>query len=547
MSILNNTKDGTPISGLSRWSRKKIEKTCDVCGIKLIVSYCDVITAREKWLRRRPENSNLLDFCFTCSMETKNKGMGNPAKNIAARKNISEALLGKSKRSRDGSILRILPYKYSASGYILKFDDTRGKHIPEHRLLIEQQLGRKLLYDERIHHINGIKTNNILDNLYLCKGKGAHERVHASLEDAAFDAVRRGIIVFDPSNGTYKLNPIVDMSTMEISLGFSDVAIKPTKNNNKSRLLVDTKSEFIRGLYIDIPLIASNMSTVINSEFYRKLVKLGSIGILHRALSETEYIEEVKKVSNYCKIVIVSIGVTDNDKNLIKKLIENGANVVCIDIANAYTDRAVEFAKYLKTEYNIKIIIGNTSNSDILNNIHAYVDGIKIGIAQGLACETKNTAGATEKQFSAIYKSATLARKYGIPIISDGSISEPADFVKAIGAGANSVMAGSIFARCPESAAPLVDGKKLYAGMASRYVQERWRGLKAGTCPEGGVRMLDIGEPVERLLERYSGALKSGITYGGGTDIKSFQNNVKFVRVSNNTVIENSAHKKGKT
>jgi hypothetical protein len=95
-------------------------------------------------------------------------------------------------------------------------------------------------------------------------------------------------------------------------------------------------------------------------------------------------------------------------------------------------------------------------------------------------------------------------------------------------------MAGRIFAMCPESAAPIVEEngciKKIYAGMASRFVQEKWRGgLKKGTCPEGRVDHLDLGESAQDLLERYSGALKSGITYSGADNIESFQKNAEFV------------------
>jgi hypothetical protein len=93
-------------------------------------------------------------------------------------------------------------------------------------------------------------------------------------------------------------------------------------------------------------------------------------------------------------------------------------------------------------------------------------------------------------------------------------------------------MAGSIFARCPESAAEIVDGKKVYAGMASRYVQDQWKGgLKEGTCPEGKIVHLDLGEPLEMFLKRCRGALRSGITYAGATDIESFQRLAEFVSV----------------
>jgi IMP dehydrogenase len=122
-----------------------------------------------------------------------------------------------------------------------------------------------------------------------------------------------------------------------------------------------------------------------------------------------------------------------------------------------------------------------------------------------------------------------------MPIISDGSIKKPADFVKAIGAGASAVMGGQIFARCPESAAPIieVDGikKKVYSGMASRVVQEKWRGKVHNDCPEGKTIFLDIGEPVEKLLNRYCGALRSGISYGGFDNISDFLKNCEFILV----------------
>jgi IMP dehydrogenase/GMP reductase len=180
--------------------------------------------------------------------------------------------------------------------------------------------------------------------------------------------------------------------------------------------------------------------------------------------------------------------------------------------------------------------LGNSVNTDILSETNDFVDAIKVGIAQGFACETKNTAGCTEKQFSAVLKFKDLANKLGMPIISDGGIREPADFTKAIAAGASSVMAGKVFAECEESAGEIVShndsNKKLYAGMASSYVQESWKGgLKPGTCAEGGVRYLEISGSIKDMIEKYSGALRSGITYSGANDIKSFHNNVEFIEL----------------
>lgn len=336
-----------------------------------------------------------------------------------------------------------------------------------------------------------------------------------------------------PAGAHAPIFPTTDLT--EVSYGFDSIAIKQRKNIVTSRLAVDCESEIIRGVRVKIPLIASNMSTVIDSSFLNKLLTSGAFGFLHRAHTLEAYVAEVKKIQG--PLVPVSVGVGVGQYVLSSRLIEAGANVVLIDIAHGYCDSVIDLGRRLKKDFpHIKVVVGNTTNVDMMYEVSNFADAVKIGIGQGFACETKNTAGCTEKQFSCVLKFKHVSKELGLPVISDGGTREPADFVKAIAAGANSVMAGSIFARCPESAAPLVENngiqKKLYAGMASRYVQETWKGgVKEGTCTEGGIRLLDLGSSLESLLEKYVGALRSGITYAGADNLKEFQRVVEFVRL----------------
>lgn len=349
-----------------------------------------------------------------------------------------------------------------------------------------------------------------------------------------------GILQYMAFFDAYRVAPFVEHLAMETSLGFEHVAIRQKKNQCSSRSEAKTKSEAIKGVFLDVPMIASNMSTVCNAEFCIKLYHAGALGVLHRAADDDQLYNEVDVIANSCWTVAASIGVGNGQDELADGLIERGANIIFIDIAHGYSDTVIDTGRRLKDRHpDVKVVIGNTTNIGLLEEAKDFCDAVKVGIAQGLACETKNTAGCTEKQFSAVLKFKALSRELGIPVISDGGIREPADMVKAIGAGANSIMAGSIFARCPESAAPMVSHPtkghqvKLYAGMASRWVQENWKGgLKDGTCPEGGIRYLGLGESLEPFLKRWSGALKSGITYAGGTDIMSFQDTVEFVKLA---------------
>jgi IMP dehydrogenase len=326
------------------------------------------------------------------------------------------------------------------------------------------------------------------------------------------------------------------LADIPLSLNFADVAISQQKNQCKSRLDAKIDSEVIKGVFLKVPMIAANMSTVTNAQFCIEIKKAGGMGVLHRAQNDLDYFDEVHAIARCSTYCAASIGVGEKEFDRAMDLVKWGANILVIDIAHSYSDAAIDMAKKLKRYCpTAKIVIGNTTNVDMLEEVADVVDALKVGIGSGLACSTKSTAGATEGQFTAVLKFKKRARELGMPIISDGGIREEADFSKALAAGASSIMAGSIFAACPSSAAETVmindTPKKLYAGMASQHSQNLWKGgLKQGTCAEGVVRYLDVGDPVDELIERWAGALRSGITYGGGTDIKSFQDKVRFVR-----------------
>lgn len=527
----NVSTDGISINNLARFSRKKVARICEKCGERKIVQWCDVKRAREK------SSYDGKDYCNKCGTSVKNSGDKNPAKRLDVRRKISEATKGRSKTFKDGKNLRILGRKVDSGGYIKVYSEELKDYVHEHRAIMQNILNRNLRKGEIVHHLDGDKKNNNIENLLLCSSESEHKIVHRNLEQIGYDLFKKGVIQYSTKLGSYYITPEVREKFLDISLGFEHVAIKQKKNKCDSRLKVKTQSEIIRGIERPIPMIASNMSTVCNSDFCILLYEHGALGVIHRAQTEEEMLQETREVYKKCDLVAASIGVGKGQFDLAKKLVNAGANILVIDIAHGYSESVLSLAKKIKREIpEIKLVVGNTTNKEMLYETYEFIDALKVGIAQGFACETKNTAGCTEGQFSAVRKFKEISKEFEIPIISDGSVREPADLTKAIGAGANSVMAGKIFAACPESAAESVfrDGEmyKLYAGMASRYVQEKWKGvLKEGTCPEGGVKFLPVGEGVAQLLERYSGGLKSGITYGGGLDINSFQQEAEFVRI----------------
>lgn len=327
------------------------------------------------------------------------------------------------------------------------------------------------------------------------------------------------------------------MNDLVRSYSFKDVAIKQQQCIVNSRKDIKIESEIIRGVKIKIPLIASNMIDVVNSSFCNQLYKLGSLGFMHRGFSNNEkHIEEIQRISRECSVVVASIGIQTQDYFLVEQLIKAGTNVICIDVAHCFSNNTLQLCKHIKEHHpTVKIVVGNTVNPDAIEFFNDYVDAIKCGCASGGCCETRNTSGSYKPQWSTIYDMKERAQIYGMPLISDGGIREPADFSKSLGAGASSCMAGSIFARCPESSSKTIeiDGvkKKLIRGMASRAIQEKWRGNVSNDCPEGRSVFLDEGESVEKLLERYSGALRSGISYSGFDNVQDFQKGCEFILI----------------
>lgn len=495
MIIGDKTQDGKLISELTINSGRKILRQCDRCGEQKWIIFREMRLSREK-------KKETKDFCFKC---TRNKG-------------------------KDPSQLM---HHRNVDGYIKVRKDNQ--FIYKHREIVERFIGRQLQKQEKIHHVDSNKGNIYIDNLCLFGSDSEHQKCHKQLEKIAFELVEMGAILFDRNNKKYYIDNKIRTEYMEKSIGFEAVEIKQNKNICLSRTDAKITSEIIRGICRPIPIIASNMSSVVNSDFCIQLYKLGAFAFMHRAFKNPEdYISEIKKISKECDLVGASIGVDENAFDLSKQLIENGANILVIDIAHGYDNRVINLCKQIKKAFKgIKVVVGNTINPDMVLEIFDYADAIKIGIGQGLSCLTAHTAGCTAKQWSVIRKFQNLCHEVNLPIISDGGIRSPADFTKSIGAGASSVMAGSIFCRCPESAGEIieVDGKlkKSYSGMASRIVQEKWKGRVSNDCPEGKTVFLDLGEPAEKLLARYAGALRSGISYAGFNNIEDFRKGCEFI------------------
>lgn len=326
---------------------------------------------------------------------------------------------------------------------------------------------------------------------------------------------------------------------MKRTYTFDDVALVPQFNNIPSRTEPSLETWLTRDRKIQIPLIASNMDTVIGDELAEILIANGSMPIFHRF---TDFETQAKWVKKFGNKTFISCGIQMNKIDDIRKLLDMGAAGVCIDVAHGHSDRMFGIIQDLKKNHpNKDIIVGNVCTPMAYHDlVNAGADAVKVGVGPGAACTTRMVTGFGVPQFSAIQECARIAEKLRIPLIADGGIRDSRDVVLALAAGASTVMIGKLFGLTKESAAtkrpstnsPLNLEAK-YRGQASEDFQNDFYGaLKEKTVAEGIDFWAPVSSTSQQLIDKLLGGLRSGMTYGGARNIKELQRKAEFVEVT---------------
>ncbi len=332
---------------------------------------------------------------------------------------------------------------------------------------------------------------------------------------------------------------------MELKKGytFDDVALVPQFNNVPSRTEPSLETWLTKNLKIEMPLLASNMDTVISEELADILIEAGSLPIFHRF---TPFKQQEAWVKKYSGKTFISCGIQMQSIEEIRSLLDSGACGVCIDVAHGHSDRMFQFIEEIKrTHPNKEVIAGNVCTAMAYHDlVNAGADAVKVGVGPGAACTTRIVTGFGVPQFTAIYDCAEIAEKLRVPLIADGGIRTSRDVVLALAAGASTVMIGKLFALTRESAAPKKETKEgaliaKFRGQASADFQtEFYGGLKDKTVAEG----IDFWAPVSgkaiTLIEQLLGGVRSGLTYGGARNIKELQRKAEFISVTSSYTME---------
>ncbi|MBS3811692.1 MAG: IMP dehydrogenase [Halanaerobiales bacterium] len=273
-------------------------------------------------------------------------------------------------------------------------------------------------------------------------------------------------------------------------------------------------------------------------------------------------IEKAKKYPDSSKdengqlLVGAAVGTGKDTYNRVRALFEAGADVLVVDTAHGHSSKVIQTVKEIKEKFSeLTLIAGNVATAKGTEElIKAGADVIKIGVGPGSICTTRIVTGVGVPQITAIYESAKVAKDYGKTIIADGGIKYSGDIVKALAAGADSVMIGSLLAGTDESPGELEIYKgrsyKVYRGMGSvdamkegskdRYFQEEKSESKF--VPEGIEGRVPYKGKVAETIYQLIGGLRSGMGYCGTVNISALQGDAEFVRITSAGLIESHPH-----
>ena len=263
-------------------------------------------------------------------------------------------------------------------------------------------------------------------------------------------------------------------------------------------------------------------------------------------LAQTDGVPTAVRDARGCFLVAAAVGTADDRMERVAALLEAGCDVIVVDTAHGHSSKVLETVRQIRADHpDVHLIAGNVATAAATEAlIEAGVDAVKVGVGPGSICTTRVVAGVGVAQLSAIAECANAAEKHGVPVIADGGIKMSGDVVKAIAAGAATVMIGSLFAGTDEAPGDVItvrgETSKLYRGMGSigaMAAGSKDRYFQAGApreklVPEGVEARVPYRGPVAQVLHQLLGGLRSGMGYTGCRTIEDLRTKAEFVRIT---------------
>lgn len=329
------------------------------------------------------------------------------------------------------------------------------------------------------------------------------------------------------------------------NLSYDDVLLKPQYSDIKSRSEIDISSDLTNGVVLRLPMLSSPMDTISEGAMGNAMGFSGASAIIHRYNTIQEQLIELNKVESPCMIG-AAIGISGDYIERATAMVEAGANFLCVDVAHGHHIMMKKVLRELRTLFgsDYHIMAGNVATLEGINDLADWgADSVRCNIGGGSICSTRIQTGHGLPGLQTIIECAKTDRD--VKIIADGGIKNSGDIVKALAAGADAVMVGSLLAGTKETPGDISRDDhghtwKEYRGMASKEAQINWRGKYSSF--EGISSKVPYRGPIRNVLEDLEIGIRSGFSYSGARNLKQLQSKAQFLVQTSSGLSEGRTH-----
>lgn len=359
-------------------------------------------------------------------------------------------------------------------------------------------------------------------------------------------------------------------------LTFDDVLILPGYSDF-SRSDISLETNLTKKISLTIPLVAAPMDTVCDSRLAIRLGEMGGIGVIHRNLTIEGEAGEVNKVKDAGFVAAAAVGASGGFEERVSALVKAGVDVVLVDSAHGFDKKIIDAVRFIKKHYpKLQVIAGNIATADGAQAlINAGADALRVGMGPGAICTTRIVSGMGVPQLTAVLETVKAAKKYSVPVIADGGIKYSGDMVKALAAGASTVMMGSYFSSSEESPGKVVElsadkvparFKNILKPGVTRYKFKEYRGMGSVGAMEHGAKIKSESEfhgksykdrvlvaegveglvplkgSVQSIVDQAVGGIKSGMYYIGAKSLEELTEKSTFIKITHASLTESHPH-----
>jgi len=346
------------------------------------------------------------------------------------------------------------------------------------------------------------------------------------------------------------------MKNFSLALTYDDVLLVPQYSEVSSRSQVSLETNLTKKIRLKFPVTSANMDTVTNKSMAKSMFKFGGVSFYPRFMTPDQQANDILELTKQGVFVVPAVGIKQGELERVKLLLSK-CNIKCIliDVAHGHLKSNLDFVHNIHKLYpEIEIIAGNIATYEGAKALFmAGATTVKVGVGPGSICTTRKVTGSGVPQITAIseaYKAAQEANGY---VLADGGMTSSGDIVKALAAGASTVMVGNILSGTDEAPGEIIekDGKKYKKYNGSTSLEEKKKQVKKFAKGkdkfytlhvEGVEAYIPYKGPVLAILQQIEMGIRSGFSYSGAFNIREFHKKARFVQIISSTQSRNGAH-----